>query len=390
MHFSSVLLIAAGIVFLGGFSPAWACDPINPNDWLPDDSGLNCRLDAGGTIVLDPGYPGYIIDSGLIISRNGTRLVSSGAPNQTATLIAGQNLFAYMMTTPPWPVHNIEISYITFSGMVDEPGWRLRRHCTAPYDTPGNVGIWGDWTYVHNSEFKHALCGSGLKVLGSNYTINDNYIAYNGRDRFSSETGDRWADGITALSCFGGTISNNTLVDNTDIDIVIGGGNCSVYGNQVWHGGKYAFAGIQVGWFQEGAGNHSGAVIQDNRIESVVPNRLGMGLLVGFHPWDSAINVSGGSVLGNWISGAVINLILEGAYNVRVQNNIWSAPSTGWAGPGDNPTCYIKGLDYAAYDFSGDVQNGHVAFSVGALPDGRSRLVDHGRRWIAASLPQIA
>ncbi len=45
-----------------------------------------------GTLLLEPGSPGYIINSGLFITTNGTTITSSGAPYTKATLIGGPNL----------------------------------------------------------------------------------------------------------------------------------------------------------------------------------------------------------------------------------------------------------------------------------------------------------
>lgn len=54
---------------------------------------------------------------------------------------------------------------------------------------------------------------------------------------------------------------DNTLSDNTDVDIVIGGGtNCRVQNNTIHQNYKHAFAGIHVTNFPgEGNGNHPGS-----------------------------------------------------------------------------------------------------------------------------------
>jgi hypothetical protein len=339
------------------------CPAIDPNDWNYDDAGLQCRLDIGGTITLVPGNPGYIVNDGLFLRVNGTRLVSSGAPGQTAIIIAGPNLHAWMLITPPYPVHDVEISYITFDGRVDTPGGRLDRYCKAPNNTPGNIAIWGDRTYVHNSESKAALCGSGLLAFGNSIRLIGNYVAYNGRDRFSGEAEHPWADGITSLTCPNGEIAYNVLVDNTDVDIVTGGGNCHVHDNVIWHGGKYAFAGIHVGYFDNGGGNHSGAVFENNSIESAVHGKLGMGIAVGFHPWADNVAVNNPTVRNNnIIGGAMVNLLVDGAFNVSVYGNSIGAPSSvgGYAGPG---TCYLgTGLSFTYGHASGSLQPGAVGF----------------------------
>src|SRR6185436_2534111 len=57
-----------------------SCPAANPNDNLTDDAALQACLNAGGTIRLVPGTPGYLIGTGLVISRNDTLLTSAAAP----------------------------------------------------------------------------------------------------------------------------------------------------------------------------------------------------------------------------------------------------------------------------------------------------------------------
>src|SRR5262249_50075703 len=137
-----------------------------------------------------------------------------------------------------------------------------------------------------------------------------------------------------------------------DIDLVVGGSagagsSCSVLDNTIWHGGKFAFAGLNVGNFSPGNGIHSGANFSGNSIKNttisqihvidpdaginedrLVPS-LGIGLLVGSHPWrfghvyelrDAGNIGPSGAISGrpdistgaNHIAGANVNLLVEG------------------------------------------------------------------------------
>lgn len=110
-----------------GSVPLMATHCGNPNDWEPDDSALQACLDAGGFIALEPGSPGYIVNGlngdvqrGLHLWRHDTVLTSSQAPTR-ARIIAGRNLFAHILRTPPaTDVWRFRIEYITFDGMVDD------------------------------------------------------------------------------------------------------------------------------------------------------------------------------------------------------------------------------------------------------------------------------
>jgi parallel beta-helix repeat protein len=204
----------------------------------------------------------------------------------------------------------------------------------------------GSGFYVQNSQSQHALCGSGLGLTG-NFTVTNNYIAYNGRDKYAGGSGEHWSDGITIIRCDSGTISGNTLVDNTDIGIVYGGGsNCSIQNNTIWNGGKYAFAGLHDFRFPQNSSDSPGTVISGNQITSLY-NMMSIGLLVGSHPWTTdpsqAIGYAG-QVVNNTISGAVIDLVVEGIGDGYVAGNSVSGSQ---GDNGLNANCY--GYDYTAW-----------------------------------------
>lgn len=405
---SATLTAGATITFdiaFGGPPPAtgvcnpadYGPDPGNPIDDRPDDAAIQYCLDRFSVVVLDPGTPGYIINGvfshgddhgqGLVIRQNGTIIKSSAGATTRATIIAGRDLFGHILETAAGGVSDFVIQDIRFDGMVDcVPGnsdscsplvapptdgaWR--RHRDDCYDdggvhNAGNLQLEGiRYRFTHN-ESKHAMCGSGLGLLGRFYHVEDNYIAFNGRDQFALPNRTclvtkpdgtckyydaPWSDGITSLSCDGGEIWKNVLVDNTDIDLVVGGGSsCSVLDNTIWHGGKYAFAGLDIGNFNN-SGVHTGSQFSGNKITNTVVNedapgkfvpRLGIGLLVGSHPWsqnaifdvkDTGTVGSSSPIAGrpdvdvgpNVISGANANLVVDGVCAIRCPSTILGKP----------------------------------------------------------------
>src|SRR5262249_17003653 len=255
-----------------------------PHDDHDDTDALkNCFAAAGegDTIILeagipgvDAGYFGYIVNDTLTIEHFLT--IKSSQPGRSAALIAGRDLWAPILSTKQGGVLDFTIQDISFDGMVDcsqahsgsclnfqvpsDGPWR--RHRDDCYDdgglhNPPQVRLEGRF-YFHHNESKHSLCGSGLLAIASNgdFHIENNYFAYNGRDRWSQASGTPWSDGMTVLNCRG-AIWKNVFVDNTDIDLVVGGSagagsSCSVLDNTIWHGGKFAFAGLNVGNFSPG------------------------------------------------------------------------------------------------------------------------------------------
>lgn len=332
----------------------------DPSDWLSDDTALQNCLDRGGNIFLsyNQGDPGYIVNRGLWLTRPGTVLTSSGAA--PAKIIAGRDLFSHILRTPPHTkVNNFVIQNISFDGMVDAAGpdgrpYRLRRddcsdNGSAENNTnPGNLVLEGSGFQFRNNESVGAMCGSGLGLFGDKFYVDGNYIAQNGRDKLSGGRGVPWADGMTVLYCAGGYIAHNTFVDNTDIDLVVGGGRgCVVELNEIAHFGKFGFAGLNIGNFVDGGnGDHSGSEYRGNKIYSRIPNRLAMGILVGTHPWSDKLYVSNaGRVVGNTSYGNVMNLVVDGARGGEITGNILNNPQ-GNEGLGN---CRISGVNYAVF-----------------------------------------
>ena len=252
------------------------CTGASPNDWEDDTAALRACLENQE----------YVISDTLFISRN-DQLITSSMP-WSAKIIAAdhfQNHRKMLRTVEP-PPRDYVIDLITFDGRLHN---RQGLETCAPGSGEGNLHLDG-WRYtLRNSEILRAKCGAGLALLGSDYTIFNNYIAWSGSDQGPGSA--PWADGITVLTCPNGNISYNTIVDSTDIAIAMGGGRgCQVHHNYIWQGGKTAFAGIVVGNFTaNGAGDHTDSSVHDNTIIGAVPDRLQLGLLVGPHPWTTFV-----------------------------------------------------------------------------------------------------
>lgn len=166
-----------------------------------------------------------------------------------------------------------------------------------------------------------------MEVEGSGFEIDNNWVGYNGRSRDEQLPGEPWSDGITLLSCDGGNVHDNTIDNNTDVDLVIGGGhNCSVQWNTIRHTptvgiAVYGFAGIHVGYFDAGGGDNAGSIIANNTISSD-QDKLGFGIVVGAHPWNPLLwTPNAGTVSGNSASGAVVPLAVDGIDTGSVTNN---------------------------------------------------------------------
>jgi hypothetical protein len=327
----------------------------NPNDFVPDDEALQTCLDRGGRIELEAGYPGYIVNGyhgdakrGLQLTQSGTVLTTKTNAT-TATILAGRDLYDGILQTPPGiDVNGFVIDGIDFNGLGDtmiggEPYRRHRNECGSR--TAGNLALRGRAFVFRNNTVENAMCGTGLGLYG-NFDVRYNYIVLNGRDQPLKAGDTPWSDGISVLYCDAGYIGSNVFADNTDIDLVVGGGHdCIVESNTITHLRRFGVAGMNIGNFDgPGAGDHTGSQYRLNTIDSFVPNKLGMGLIVGSHPWDMSRWVYAGRITGNTVYGANINMVVDGVYGGEVSGNTTHDPSQ----TGDN-ACGHVGRDYTIY-----------------------------------------
>lgn len=188
------------------------------------------------------------------------------------------------------------------------------KYLTTSDNSTQNLQLRGARFLVDNVEVRAAPCQAGADLEGSQFEVRNSWFAFNGW----AEPGP-WADGITVFRCDNGYIHHNEFWDNTDIDLVVGGGpNCRVEFNNIRHTQDYGFAGIHVGYFDSGAGNHSGSTYFGNTVSSGF-DKLAFGIVVGFHPWKTNLQLSDtGRVISNTVSGAVINLAIEASFSTVV------------------------------------------------------------------------
>lgn len=323
------------------------CPGADPTDLQADDDALQACLDRGGTIALRAGSPGYRIARGLRLTQPGTTLTSADAPEK-ARLQAEPDLFAPLLAMPD-DARGWTLSHLVFDGNLPQ---RTRyRECSGyrPYGT--NVLARGSDFLVDSIESVGAMCGTSFELVGRRFEVTRSFFGHNGRPlERAVGVRDPWADGLTLLRCDEGWVHDNRFLDNTDIGLVSGGGSgCRVESNLIEQRDVFAFAGLHVWNFAAGdggRGEHTGSVYRNNRIVSS-RDSMGIGLMVGTHPWDMHLVVKdAGTVADNEIEGAVVNLAVDGIERGRVWGNRMSG-AQGHRGPG---VCPLS-AEYTAGDY---------------------------------------
>lgn len=348
-------------------APSGVCPVTNPNDGPNTTREIQICID---TAVGDPAYvilggnTTYMIgpsnstdrqytNLGLVMKSN-VYLTSSNAPcNETtcAKLEATSDLASPMLQTTVNGVSNFYIDYLTIDGNGNA---RTAYPCNAG-DRQGGSSIRleqspTNW-HVTNCTIENSRCGTALAATGYNFEISSNTIKNNGSQNVQGGN-DPWSDGITLLNCnrtnknAHWVVKGNTLTDNTDIDLVDGGGGqtpgttygCRVLNNQISQTSILAHGGLHVANFPEnGAGDHTHDQFTGNSIDgninSPTQTYMWFGLAAGHHSWKADHNLgnyvtrlTNGSIANNGTSGnpiqhAAVLFEVEGLCDGNISNN---------------------------------------------------------------------
>ena len=346
----------------------------NPFDDQPDSDAIQLALDSscsGDTIVFTSGvntsgYHGYLVDKTLFLTGMSAKhdlTFTSSDPQNHALLRATQDLKGYVVRlyarsrfSSHQDIYNIDFGYIDVhggrdvrvcmgsdqigNGVGDNWGSWLPEcdQYDDPWCSPGNIAFDGGYSGIvaHDFVSQQGECGSGLAFFvgdGTNNTINNVTIDTVGDHVHASgcantdNDGDYggWSDGMT-VEGRNVLITNNTIINPSDIGIVSFGGQDTIIANniiKITEGNYGAFAAIALHpWDQADA---SKVQITGNVITSEGDSRCGglhTGINIGPHMW----------------GGACIKNPVTGTYgNPSCSNN----PDPDQTGPCTGDTCQV-------------------------------------------------
>ena len=346
----------------------------NPFDDQPDSDAIQLALDSscsGDTIVFTSGvntsgYHGYLVDKTLFLTGMSAKhdlTFTSSDPQNHALLRATKDLKGYVVRlyarsrfSSHQDIYNIDFGYIDVhggrdvrvcmgsdqigNGVGDNWGSWLPEcdQYDDPWCSPGNIAFDGGYSGIvaHDFVSQQGECGSGLAFFvgdGTNNTINNVTIDTVGDHVHASgcantdNDGDYggWSDGMT-VEGRNVLITNNTIINPSDIGIVSFGGQDTIIANniiKITEGNYGAFAAIALHpWDQADA---SGFEITGNVITSEGDSHCGglhTGINIGPHMW----------------GGACIKNPVTGTYgNPSCSNN----PDPDQTGPCTGDTCQV-------------------------------------------------
>jgi hypothetical protein len=272
-------------------------------DVTPIDATL--ELPAGEYLIQRQ----IIVDRQISITSVGKFLedpVCVDGAGDCATLIAAAGL------NEPWGILNMKLIKSLHHVILD--GNKDGREGTLAFNNVANgtnnrYGMTAvldcDNAQIVGNVFKDALGGTALEVRQdhTNVLIQNNKFANNGvHDRRNL-----WSDGLTIHGLTNSQIIGNEFVDNTDIDLILGGSqNCLVQGNRFYHtssrsGGS--FAALMIHKWPNRTADYSGTEISFNTIDGGPNRNVGVGIYVGSEGWYPGTPI--GWTTGNPVRAAI-------------------------------------------------------------------------------------
>ena len=322
---------------------------------------------SGGTLEIPAGI--YRMTGAVVLSRPIVLRTRGTSGASTGCLRPGAPACAVLMAATDLDVDNgffqiadtaspVTVQHLVLDGnRLARLGSNAAAVCASGNNRRGfNAIARGDGHGFSYNASVRALCGTGMEWRGHNATLVGNLFEGNG----DHDTQMMWSDGLTIHEANNSTVSNNLMRDNTDVDLILGGGShTGVTGNRIEHVNEAAFAGLMLDNFNGGtSGDFVGADVSGNTV-ACGAQLCDFGINLGPHAWYLSANTLGGAVHGNSVTNGKIGLNIDGAGTVAhpvvvYQNSLTGSPGSASFNCGSRATSnYNIGPD-AVVDHNGD------------------------------------
>ena len=328
------LLVCCAIAALSAFvaAPAAACPALKQVAGTQKDAtGIlrDCieRTESGGKLELPAAR--FLLRQQLRILKPIT-ITTKGVANSAAncnSLGVGKcaRLVIKLDGRPNPNIMPIEVvgEGITFSHLVlqgsSDAG--VIADCKLPDRRPlgGGIRVLGSKFTIRKSVLRDFTCYTTMEVLdrAKKLLVEDNHIGPNGDHR----PGDVWTDGVTIHDSADTTVRRNVFVDNTDVQLILGGcRRCRIEDNVFRHSGDFSrasFAELMLQAFPSTSGDYTGTVVTRNRIDCGKKHLCGYGIMIGANPWEAGENprypgaMFGGTITKNKVANALIGINID-------------------------------------------------------------------------------
>jgi hypothetical protein len=276
------------------------------------DRDLQAALDQRSTVLL---CPRAVITLGApLVLRAGASLQTAGLPTDPAQMATVRLAATFPGQGGAGVVSagsDVHLAAVHFDGNRRElgardpvglielgPGSGYRIEGCVLSDAPG-------WTHLHLLE----PCDGAI--------VTDNIVTSAAHPHAD---GAHLTDGLS-LSCAHSQIARNQITDVSSTGIVyFGGAGTIIRDNVIVEETTSAFSGINLG--DAVVTDHSGVIVEGNRISAIGPRFLHVGIAVGLHVYGKTATISGVTVRANQITGMTrYGLAVDGCVGCTVEDN---------------------------------------------------------------------
>ena len=291
------------------------------------------RAAPGAILELQPGV--YELDRQLVVTKpltirtadDGTRGTCVDQPDRCAILTAAPDLLVDNGVVLVASTRNVTLEHV----VIDGNRTARRSSIAAQFCLGGRTTIGFNAAVLECTNCRledvvsrNALCGTAMAWSGRGAVIQHNAFVANG----DASTRGMWADGLTLLYAPDSEVRLNTLVDNTDVALILGyAARSRVEKNYILQSAQPAFAGLMLHNFGSDdvsfRGDFRDAVLTDNFVDCGA-QLCAFGIQVGPRPWDVTRNIIGGDLHQNHVRGAMIGINADGAGTSRAPTRIFA------------------------------------------------------------------
>ena len=316
-----------------GTTPVMAI-PTSSSGFTGTESQLQSQLNAtasGGTVAL--AQSALVTLGSTLVIPSGVTLTTTGSPSHNkyalmGRLVRSSNFSSQAVELKP----GAKLTYVWVDGQRDSG--------TNYNSSSINIQIdGGSGTTVSNDRIGNTAGWTNLHAEGTyeGYPCASNTITNNLVDAYTSlHSNNQWSDGLS-VACENATVENNSVVDATDVGIVLFRASPAVQAskvsnNTILSAGNSAFGGIVADPLTGGASNpsFSGSSIDHNTLWTGQYTYFHLGLSVGTRAWfgTNANTATGASfsynTTGTQTAEVTSGIAVSGMLNAYVQNNTLS------------------------------------------------------------------
>ncbi|NCN42021.1 DUF4214 domain-containing protein [bacterium] len=305
------------------------CSELNGKSGVrSDQSGTiqSCiNRSVGSTLELPPGI--YFVNGPIYINSN-SAIITKGKSIDSDSCSANDSSCFQIRALPTAAVSGrsglmrIEGSQIVISHIIVDGNRSERLNSAAARECQAGENFKGftstalvDGFLFKNNVLKNALCGTALELHSG--TVNAHFLKNKILDGGDNLVHMHWADGLTIHDAVNSTFSENTFVDNTDVQLVFGGcQGCVIASNTFSHTtspNKSAFAELMIHAWPGGSGDFTNSTAFNNSIDCGLGKRCGFGIIVGGDNWYPGTKAFGINIQNNSIKNAMIGLSVDDA-----------------------------------------------------------------------------